>query len=350
MSTTLINRYGVPIKGIVHVGANRGQEIDEYFRETDNVMFVEPIPELVAEVRKKIEEVGAPFTCLQECCSDTVGEIVDFNVSNGTGDNSSLLPLGDLLKYYPDIAFDKTIRLKTTTVDALVGTDSNAQKYNCLAVDTQGADLKVLHGAKNFLEKHVDFVYVEAAIEPIYKGGATLEQIDAYMKSLGFGLKNLDINIMDWGNALYARNTFLFESETNQCIQAGCEATQSSTLQNKEINSANQALTNSFRQGNGARTGVEDQPWWQIDLGTVQNVSHAFWLDRRLRRRPPHPIDVKISDDGETWTTICTLETEEKRTSTSLIKRIDINAKTRFIRLQAQGRHSMSISQFYAFA
>ncbi len=350
MSTVQINNFGIPIKGIIHIGANRGQEIEEYSREVENAILIEPIPHLLDELRKKVSDHGVKYEVIEALCSDVTGEQVTFNVASGGGDSSSMLELGKVAELYPSISYVDHIEMTTVTLDDLMEDRGiSGADFNVLVIDTQGADLKVLRGAEQTIRNNIDFIYVEVSLAPIYAGGCTLDEITAFMKSLEFSPRHVNINIMDWGNALFSRDRLLFEDEAEQSLAQSGTATQSSTHATEENFGAHNAINGKFRQASGSRTKLQNEAHWQVDLGERKFVSHAYWLDRRRRLMAPHPTDVKISDDGETWTTIATLEDEEKRSSTALIKHIGINQETRFIRLQAQGRHAINVSQFYAF-
>lgn len=350
MSTMLINNFGAPISGILHVGANRGQEVAEYSRETDRVVFFEAIPHLVEELRKSLEESGSPFKVVHACCSDTSGEKIQFNIANGGGDSSSMFEMDRLQELYPGIEFVDKVELQSETLDDLVNDQFNPSDFNVLVVDTQGADLKVLKGAEQTITSTIDFIYIEAAIEPLYEGGCTLEEIVDYLKPLGFSMRNLNVNIADWGNALFTRDRLLFEQKGEHDLAHGKPAQQSSTHGNNDAHYGPQLAVNGrFRQPAGSKTKLQDNAFWQVDLGKIEHVGSCAILNRRLRAQAPHPVDIKLSDDGETWTTIATYDAEPTRISSALIETFEVGCETRFIRLQAQGRHSVVISQFYAF-
>lgn len=351
MALNLMIPFGVPLNGVIHVGANRGQEIKEYMAEVDRAILIEPIPRLVTQLKETLAQEGAPFQVFEACCSDTTGTAITFNVSGGGADSSSMFELGRLGELYPSISYVEQINLTTVTLDDLLdaeGVDSTA--YNVLVIDTQGADLKVLQGATKLLDT-IDFIYVEVSIVPLYENSCTLRDIVAFLEPFGFSMRHLNVNIMDWGNALFTRDTLNFLEDCKTSIATHGKASQSSTHGNNDNDfGAANAVNGKFTQVVGSRTKLQDKAHWELDLGAVTPVRQALWLDRRRRQSSPHPIDVKISNDGETFETIMTLDTAEKRSSATLVSTIDIDRETRFIRLQAQGRHSLAISQFYVFS
>jgi hypothetical protein len=59
--------------------------------------------------------------------------------------------------------------------------------YNVLIIDTQGAELLILQGARDIL-RAFDFIQAEAADFEAYAGGATRAQIDSFLNEAGFDL------------------------------------------------------------------------------------------------------------------------------------------------------------------
>jgi FkbM family methyltransferase len=82
---------------------------------------------------------------------------------------------------------------KTTTLDKFAS-DNGIQKIDYIKIDTQGAELLVLKGAKNIL-KTTSFIKVEVQFNPLYEGASLFSDIDMYLRSQGFVLyRFFDLN------------------------------------------------------------------------------------------------------------------------------------------------------------
>ncbi|MBT0957159.1 FkbM family methyltransferase [Alphaproteobacteria bacterium KMM 3653] len=351
MTTRLVKSFGLPINGIVHVGANRGQEIAEYSAETENVLYVEAIPSLADDLRAKLAEMGVGFTVAQACCSNQSGEKVTFNITGGGADSSSMFEMGRHAELYPSIKVVEQIELETTTVDDLLVQYPDFGSANILVIDTQGADLLVLKGARGTIERQIDCVYVEVAEEPLTDGGCTFDEIDAFMRSMGFRCKNLNIGVMDWGNAFYVRKPTLFETRGQTSLARGKTATQSSTHGNDEANfGAALAINGVFQQAGGCRTKRSEKSWWMVDLETACTLDEAVIIDRRRVANGPFPIEVEVSLDGEDWQSVTTLNgTPKELASTSILYNVPLNCKGRYLRLRPIGNVSVNLTQVYVF-
>ncbi len=63
-----------------------------------------------------------------------------------------------------------------------------------LSVDTQGAELGILEGARDALARHVLGVRVEVEFVPIYRGQPLFRQVQEALEGLGFRLAEVEVN------------------------------------------------------------------------------------------------------------------------------------------------------------
>ena len=96
---------------------------------------------------------------------------MDFHVASNDGLSSSMLELGRHQEVWPDVKYQRTLKMRTTTLDALLreGQIAPVGQFNGLVMDTQGSELLVLKGATALLP-HIDFVKTEAADFESYVG------------------------------------------------------------------------------------------------------------------------------------------------------------------------------------
>ena len=173
-------------RGIVHVGANSGQEADDYARLGVPVVWIEPLPDVFAALEARIASYPRQ-RAVRALVSDMDGVEVDFHLA---GESSSMFAFADHKKLWPDIDSKGVLRLTTSRLDTLMdrlGLD--AADYDSLVVDTQGAELLVLKGAGARLADFTRIV-AEAADFEAYRGATNVEELTAFLAAAGFRLRH----------------------------------------------------------------------------------------------------------------------------------------------------------------
>src|SRR5436309_6030900 len=122
------------VTGVVHIGANRGQERDVYAAHNLNVLWVEPIPEVFSDLKKHI----AAFPKQKALCqlmTDVDEKEYSFHISSNQGESSSIFDLAQHKELWPDVWFTKSITLKSLTLSSLVKRDRiDLSKYDSLVM------------------------------------------------------------------------------------------------------------------------------------------------------------------------------------------------------------------------
>jgi FkbM family methyltransferase len=170
------------IENIVHVGANAGQEATRYADHGLGVLFIEPIPEVFAELEKNI----APYPKQKACralVADVTGKTFTLNIASNAGQSSSIFDLAEHKEIWPDIGYIGSINIVSWTLDDILASDD--RRYDCLVMDTQGAELMVLKGSVLSL-KHFKYIWTEAADFEAYKGCATADDLINFLRPHGF--------------------------------------------------------------------------------------------------------------------------------------------------------------------
>ena len=201
----------VPIRGIVHVGAYDGDERKDYTAHSISpVMWFEALPETFVKLQKNIDglEGNSAYNIV---LSDTNGT-TQFNVTdNGRGNSSSssILPLGKHVECYPHVKVKKTINLPCARFDTFVKQRGlSLEKFNFLNIDVQGAELRVIRGMGDLIEKF-DYVMAEVNEVELYKGGVLLPDLDAYLSDRGFELRDKKMTDFGWGDGLFVRKVIV---------------------------------------------------------------------------------------------------------------------------------------------
>jgi len=179
------DRFLRSARGVVHVGANVGQERELYRRHDLDVLWIEPIPDVFAALAKNI--AGMPRQlALRALVTDRDDAEYEFHIANNGGESSSILDLKEHRDIWPTVGFTQTIKLKSNTLATLVEREQiDLSRYDALVMDTQGSELLVLRGAEPLLERF-RFVKTEVPDFEAYAGCAKLDEIERFLTGHGF--------------------------------------------------------------------------------------------------------------------------------------------------------------------
>lgn len=173
------------VRGVIHVGANTGQERDLYDSLGLNVLWIEPIPEVFQALTRHISGHSSQKAL---CClvTDVDGKEYRFHVSNNKGASSSIFDFGQHKDIWPKVAYTTSIALKSVTLGGLIEAGQiDMTLYDSLVMDTQGSELLVLQGARNHL-RQFKYIKTEAADFEAYVGGCRISQLDTFLNLQGF--------------------------------------------------------------------------------------------------------------------------------------------------------------------
>jgi len=194
--------FKVNVKGILHIGAHKCEELETYLKYTtiDNILWVEAIDSLIKENLEK----NSNLKIINAVVSDEDGKDVEFKITNFTN-CSSILDLEYHKEIHPNIKVVKTVKKQTKTIQTLYKENNiSPLKYNTLIMDIQGAELLALKGMGDLLN-NIDIIYVEVNEKELYKGCCTLDNLHKYLVNFNFDRKYLTL-LNGYGNAFYLKN------------------------------------------------------------------------------------------------------------------------------------------------
>ena len=201
----LIKKYSLDIKGVIHLGASKGQEVAEYVANgAENIILVEAIPSIYYQLVDNTKSYNNVI-CINECLSDNDGEEIEFNVANNEGQSSSILEFDQHTKEHPSVMFVDKLKLSTRRMDSILferGIDMD--NYNYLSIDLQGAELMALKGMGVCL-RNIDYIYCEVSDRPMYKDQPLIGDIDSFLECFGFERKEVWMTPHGWGDAIYIK-------------------------------------------------------------------------------------------------------------------------------------------------
>jgi len=203
---SLVEKYGIQFRGILHVGAHECQELTTYetYIDRSKILWVEAMQHLVILNRKRFPGVRIEHAVV----SDTE-ETVMFNQSCEDGQSSSILELGIHKELHPWIYYDHSYPVDTVLLRNILCKYQDIS-FNFLNLDIQGAELRVLKGMEEYLSS-VDYIYSEVNSDYIYQDCALISEMDEFLEKHGF--KRVETswnnsqpdNTRNWGDAFYIR-------------------------------------------------------------------------------------------------------------------------------------------------
>lgn len=180
----LIDKYSMNITGVIHVGAHRYEEAPIYEKcGIKNVKWFEANKDLC----------NPQHDTHNVAITDGVKNVT-LHITNNMA-SSSIMPLKDHLKHYPNIK-----EIETRSVLGKPLRDYQSKKYNMLNLDIQGAELQALKGAEL---SYIDYIYTEVNYEELYEGCNLIDEITLYLNN--YELVDVSNTKRGWGDALYIR-------------------------------------------------------------------------------------------------------------------------------------------------
>jgi FkbM family methyltransferase len=191
-------------KGIIHIGANVGQEREHYKKlGVRRVIWIEADPEIYKLLLINIKNYknNKAFNFL---VSDKKKTKVQFNIANNNSNSSSILDLKEAKKLYPGLDYKKSIFLKSKNLKNIIYKKKlNLNNFESLILDVQGAELKVLKGCGHLISKF-KYIKLEATEFEMYLHNPSYLSISKYLFLFGFKeLKKVTIAINHKGEKAY---------------------------------------------------------------------------------------------------------------------------------------------------
>lgn len=190
---------------VLHVGAHTGEEAAAY--EAANmfpVYWVDGDPAMLPKLERHLRSVCDPKhqQHVQIAVVSDKPEELTFHLANNE-QSSSILELGTHKVEHPDVHYIGSRDVMTTTIDAMLA-DGLIKRCPFVNLDIQGAELRALKGATNYLDT-VKWIYSEVNEKHLYKGGALITELDDYLKNWGFRRQQTVMTPHGWGDAFYVR-------------------------------------------------------------------------------------------------------------------------------------------------
>lgn len=347
------------VTGIVHVGANTGQEAGIYRSITNGpCLYVEPI-DSVFEVLASRLRVGENEHPIKAVCSDQDDAEVEFKISSNAGESSSLLDLGRHADLYPGVTYVQTVRMRTSRLDTILQRFKPDPMPNLLVIDVQGAELLVLHGASGILD-HVDAVFCEVSSTPLYEGGCTLDQIAAFLRDHDLLITWTEmLPGQGWGDAFFMRRNPPSRQPRPLSslptyggnIAKGLPALISSRFE-VDVDHRHGATNGKTTGHFGFHTAEEDRPWWVLDLGREQALREIRIFNRLgAAAERAFGLLVSLGDEAGDWSLVHDQGGRPFGGADGLPLRVELGGRlARYVRIQLAGRGWLHLDEVEVYA
>jgi FkbM family methyltransferase len=179
------DRYLQHANGVLHIGANTGQERELYDLFDLPVMWIEPIAEVFQTLQANIVDYPQQ-RAVQALVTDQDDKEYEFHIASNAGQSSSIFDLKHHSDIWPEVTMEKSVKLNSRRLDTLLAEQSvDMSTFDTLVMDTQGSELLVLQGAGDVLND-IRFIKTEAADFAAYDGCCLLNDLSAFLETRGF--------------------------------------------------------------------------------------------------------------------------------------------------------------------
>ncbi len=178
---------GYDIKGVVHIGANDGYEVQYYLElGIEHVLAIEPYPLATKLFKEKYGNTAG--VTLIECGIGQESKEMPLRIGPDTGQGSTFLRVKE--DFSNNSPFKDTEQdLGEVNVNVRTWKDATNDidlgKYDCLVVDVQGMELEVLKSIGDELS-YFNYLNIECSEEAVFEGEAAAQEVIDYLDSMGY--------------------------------------------------------------------------------------------------------------------------------------------------------------------
>lgn len=181
------------VEVVFDVGANVGQSALHYVSAfpASTIYCFEPITETFEALKRNVENKKQVL-----CYNFALGNSVGMGTMLSKGMSTMNCLLHD--EGAKPVNAKETESVNVTTLDNFCETN-NVSQISYLKVDTEGGDLNVLVGCEKILNVHgIDFVEVEAGMNPDNKHHVPLETLKSFLEKHGYYIFGIYEQVPEW--------------------------------------------------------------------------------------------------------------------------------------------------------
>ena len=194
------------VRRICIVGAHLGYEVMPILRQFPcaEIRLFEASQRYVAKLKSKFASERRVH--IYECAASDSDGFMTFYETNLTG-SGSLLRVGVLARKSYGMEQAESFQVAATRLDTHAHENGYDQEtIDCLWIDVQGAEMAVLRGAAEILNR-TRSIFIEVSIfMPLYEGGSVFFELERYLFDYGFRVVSLGTDAVNGtGNAFLIR-------------------------------------------------------------------------------------------------------------------------------------------------
>ncbi len=177
-----------PIDTLVHMGAGRCIELEEYLTlQPRQLLLVEADSQLAEDLQNRIENVTqAQVSCVAIAGNPGQATLYRYNLP----EVNSLHPASGLMDLFPGLKLVEQQQVEAVSpVTLLKPLQLQAEKENRLVIDLPGEELPVLEALQQSQQLELfSLVYLYCGREPLYEGSEPATRILEWLKAEGFDM------------------------------------------------------------------------------------------------------------------------------------------------------------------
>lgn len=202
----LFPKYNLTFKGVLHVGANVGEEAPVYRQLGINKqIWIEANKKLMPRLEDEVLFHRDVEAYAFNVCAGNENKITVLHISNNAGQSSSVLELGTHKTAHPEVHYIEDQEIMMVRLEDFLP-PSVIEGIDFLNLDIQGFELQALQGLGRIVDQ-MKAIYLEVNKAELYIGCALIEDIDLFMTAHRFRrVETQWAGNTNWGDALYIKD------------------------------------------------------------------------------------------------------------------------------------------------
>lgn len=163
----------------IDIGGNVGMWSSAVYDDYQKIIFIEPSSEALEQAKNKINDQNGKVKFLRNICSNQSGQLK--SIATPSADSGQFSVFGQEL--YTEINRSEE-GIETITLDSLIPEATEGNRI-LIKIDTEGSDLDVILGGKEFIKKFKPTLAIEFHFH-MYFDDEKYEEVVNFLNDLGY--------------------------------------------------------------------------------------------------------------------------------------------------------------------